>query len=84
MKNSFIINAYFQGTPHFSANKTHSHDITEMLLKVALSTINLNTNLRLSQNDYVITTTNVYSSLFSFSVILEIENQRHRNVIYKH
>jgi hypothetical protein len=30
------------GTPVSSTNKTDHHDITEMLLKVALNTINLN------------------------------------------
>ena len=30
-----------------STNKTNSHDITEILLKVALNTINLNLNLPL-------------------------------------
>jgi hypothetical protein len=30
----------FQGTPVSSTNKTYSHDITEILLKMALNTIN--------------------------------------------
>jgi hypothetical protein len=33
------------GTPVFSTNKTDRHTITEILLKVALSTINLNISL---------------------------------------
>jgi len=31
-----------QGTPVSSTNKTDYHDITELLLKVSLNTINLN------------------------------------------
>ena len=31
----------FSGTPVFSTNKTDRHDITQILLKVALSTITL-------------------------------------------
>jgi len=30
------------GTPVSSTNKTYGHDITEILVKVALNTINLN------------------------------------------
>jgi len=33
------------GTPVSSTNKTDCHDITEILLKVALNTINLTKNL---------------------------------------
>jgi len=33
---------FFPGTPVSSTNKTDSHDITEILLKVALYIINLN------------------------------------------
>ena len=33
------------GTPVSSTNKTDHHDITEILLKVALNTMNLNLNL---------------------------------------
>ena len=36
---------FSSGTPVFSTNKTHRHDITEILLKVALNIINPNTNL---------------------------------------
>ena len=32
----------FSGTPISSTNKTDHHDITEILMKVALNTINLN------------------------------------------
>ena len=33
---------FFPGTPFFSINKTDCHDITEILLKVVLNTMNLN------------------------------------------
>jgi hypothetical protein len=33
---------FFLGTPVSSTNKTDRHDIAEILLKVALNTINLN------------------------------------------
>ena len=36
---------YSPGTPVSSTNKTDCHDITEILLKVALNTINLNLTL---------------------------------------
>jgi hypothetical protein len=35
------VGVFPQGTPVSSTNKTDSHDITEILLKVALHTINL-------------------------------------------
>jgi hypothetical protein len=35
---------YSPGTPVSSTNKTDSHDVTEILLKVALNTINRPTN----------------------------------------
>ena len=35
---------FSSGTPVSSTNKTDRHDMTEILLKVALSTINLNPN----------------------------------------
>jgi hypothetical protein len=35
---------FFLGTQVSSTNKTDHHDITEILLKVALNTINLNIN----------------------------------------
>jgi hypothetical protein len=34
------------GTPVSSTNKTDNHDITDILLKVALNTINLNQQIR--------------------------------------
>ena len=37
------------GTPASSTNKTDSDDITEILLKVALNTINLNQNLNMKR-----------------------------------
>jgi hypothetical protein len=37
--------SFSPGTPVFSTIKNDRHDITEILLKVALSTINLNLNL---------------------------------------
>jgi hypothetical protein len=37
------------GTPVSSTNKTDRHDITEILLKVALNTINLNQTINLLQ-----------------------------------
>ena len=39
--------AVFLGTPVSSTNKTDCHDIAEMLLKVALSTITPNSQLKL-------------------------------------
>jgi hypothetical protein len=33
---------FFPGTPVSSTNKTDRHEVTEILLKVALNTINLN------------------------------------------
>jgi hypothetical protein len=38
---------FSSGTPVSPTNKTDHHDITEILLKVALNTINLNPNLKL-------------------------------------
>ena len=38
------LSAVFSGTLVSSTNKSDSHDITEILLKVALNTINLNPN----------------------------------------
>ena len=38
---------FSQGTPVSSTNKTDRHDIIDILLKVALNTINLNLNLEL-------------------------------------
>ena len=34
---------FFHGTPVSSINETDSHDITELLLKMALNTINIQT-----------------------------------------
>jgi len=34
---------FFPGTPVSSINETDSHDITELLLKMALNTINIQT-----------------------------------------
>ena len=50
------INQIYPGTPVSSTNKTDRHDITEILLKVALNTINLNiikyiTFIMLGMND---------------------------------
>jgi hypothetical protein len=39
------------GTPVSSTNKTDRHDITEMLLKMALSTINQTTQSKDSTNE---------------------------------
>ena len=36
------VSDFLPGTPISSANKTDHHDITEILLKVVLNTINLN------------------------------------------
>jgi hypothetical protein len=40
------------GTPVSSTNKTDRHDIAEILLKVALNTIKLKTNLTADDNSY--------------------------------
>jgi hypothetical protein len=45
------------GTPVSSTNKTDCHDIAEILLKVALNTIN--PNLFTKNNDLIITLTGV-------------------------
>ena len=42
------------GTPVSSTNKTDSHDIAKLLLKVALNTITLTTTLTLIYNDEII------------------------------
>ena len=39
------VGGFTPGPPDFSTNKTDCHNIAEILLKVALSTINLNLNL---------------------------------------
>ena len=36
------VGGFFLGTPVYSTNKTDRHDIAEILMKVELSTINLN------------------------------------------
>ena len=36
------VGGFFPGTPVSSTNKTDHHEVTEILLKVALKTINLN------------------------------------------
>jgi hypothetical protein len=38
----FNVCGFLKGTPVSSINKTDRHDITEILLKVALNTININ------------------------------------------
>jgi hypothetical protein len=43
---------YFLGTPVSSINKTDRHDITVILLKLALSTINLNQTIS-QKRDYL-------------------------------
>jgi len=40
----WLAKGFSPGTPVSSTNKTNHHDITEMLLKVALNTIHLNVN----------------------------------------
>jgi len=40
-----IVCGFLKGTPVSSDNKTDHHEITEILLKVALNTINLNQSL---------------------------------------
>ena len=64
---------FFTGTPVSSTNKTHRHDITEILLKVALSTINQPTFF-----DLRILITPLVSLSFSRNIIVDI------SVTYRH
>ena len=45
---------FSSSTPVFSANKTDRHDINEILLKVALNTINLDLKLKYTCAVYIV------------------------------
>jgi len=49
-----------QSTPVSSTNKTHGHDITEILLKVLLNTINLNILIKVCISYESLTKSNVH------------------------
>jgi len=53
---------FSQGTPASSTTKTGSHDIAEILLKVALNTIN-----QIKSNHIAVTTTRLWNNLHHIS-----------------
>ena len=71
------------GTPVSSANKTDRHDIIEILLKVALNTINKNPTS--FHNTYIITRKRVVSVLFSsITTHWFFTMEKYVNIYYRH
>jgi hypothetical protein len=62
------------GTPVSSTNKTDLHDITEILLKVALNTIDLNLNLNLKRRekngDYYIISLSIFMYYWRMAILM--------------